>query len=146
MLLFCHPKLRIISSINSNVIYNYISRAEIVKTCTFFLKPVLSFCANGGREQTAHCSRLFASVLLCSLSHWQIIERETSELEKLRLEKSAVKSQIDEKVGKIYAFLLRLFWQWIVYNCCLFFQMRNSWWVRRAAQNKRKPIVIEKHI
>ena len=46
-------------------------------------------------------SRLFALVLLFSLLHWQIIERETSELEKLRLEKSAVKSQIDEKVRKI---------------------------------------------
>lgn len=43
---------------------------------------------------------LFASVLLHSLLYWQIIERETSELEKLRLEKSAVKSQIDEKVGE----------------------------------------------
>jgi len=45
-------------------------------------------------------SGLFASLLLSSLFYWQIIERETSELEKLRLEKSAVKSQIDEKVGK----------------------------------------------
>ena len=43
-------------------------------------------------------SCLFVSVLLSSLLYWQIIERETSELENLRLEKSAVKSQIDEKV------------------------------------------------
>lgn len=35
----------------------------------------------------------------------KIIERETSELEKLRLEKSAKRAEIDEKVGK-YKFIL----------------------------------------
>ena len=71
---------------------------------------------------------MFTSVLLCSLLYWQIIERETSELEKLRLEKSAVKSQIDEKVGEksaykyVYSYL-----DYLTVNCVqslFIFEMR----------------------
>lgn len=64
-------------------------------------------------------------VLMCSFLHWQIIERETSELEKLRLEKSAVKSQIDEKVGNKVP--INMYYLTVKCVQLLFiFQMRNS--------------------
>ena len=68
-------------------------------------------------------------LLLSSLLYLQIIEKETSELEKLRLEKSAVKSQIDEKVGKISAYeYVHSYLHYLTVNYVqpMFFQMRNS--------------------